>query len=95
MTYEETFDQLGNSVLRNRVAVACWYEGKAIFLEAPEVPERIIWAVNIFRDNGTGTKINEVFKAILVVLTNPETATDEQIQTAVGQVVNKFAMAGV
>lgn len=98
MTLEELFDLKNNSALRNRVAAACWIECKIIFTELDSVPnhtERIKWAVYVLRDSGTGGKVNEVFKAALVVLTDPNTAIDSDIQTAVGQIVNKFATSGV
>jgi len=98
MTLEELFNLKNNSALRNKVAAACWLECKTIFTEADSVTnhlERIVWAVNILRDSGTGSKTREVFRAVLVVLTDPLTADDTDIKTAVGQVVNKFATAGV
>jgi len=98
MTLQELFELKDDSSLRNRVAAACWVECKTIFTEADTVEshaERIKWAVSVLRDSETGTRINEMFKAVLVVLTDPSTATDANIQTAVGQIINKFATAGV
>ncbi len=98
MTLQELFELRNDSALRNRVAAACWNECKVIFTEAGSVTDhadRIKWAVYILRDSGTGGKVSEVFKAVLVVLTDPATATDADIQTAVGQIINKFATSGV
>lgn len=98
-TLEQLFDLRNSSVLRNRVAAAGWNEAKDIFLEVDTTAhhtERIAWAVMMLRDNGGGSEIEQVFRALCVLLQDTgESSTDAQIQTAVGQVVNHFATAGV
>ena len=96
-TLQELFELRSSSELRNRVAAAGWREAKAIFTESESVPnhaERLIWAVRILRDVGDGGHVNEVFKAVIVLLES-DNVTDAQIETAVSQVVDKFATAGV
>ena len=98
-TLEELFDLRNSSTLRNRVAAAGWNEAKEIFLEVDTTnhhAERIIWAVKMLRDNGVGSEVEQVFRAVCVLLQDAgESSTDAQIQTAVRQVVNHFATAGV
>lgn len=98
-TLEALFDLRNSSALRNRVAAAGWNEAKDIFLEIDTTPnhaERIIWAVKMLRDSGGGSEVEQVFRAVCVLLQDDgEAATDTQIATAVGQVVNHFATAGV
>jgi|LGOV01.1.fsa_nt_gb hypothetical protein len=98
-TLDQLFNLRNSSTLRNKVAAAGWNEAKDIFLEAPSTAhhaERLIWAVEMLRDSGDGAKVEQVFRAVCVLLQDSgETSTDAQIQTAVGQVVNHFATAGV
>ena len=98
-TLEQLFDLRNSSALRNRVAAAGWNEAKDIFLEdgaTAHHAERVIWAVEMLRDNGSGAKVEQVFRAVCVLLQDDgEAATGTQIQTAVGQVVNHFATVGV
>ena len=98
-TLEALFDLRTLSVLRNRVAAAGWNEAKNIFLEdgaTAHHTERITWAVKMLRDNGGGAEVEQVFRALCVMLQDTgKNSTDTEIQTAVGQVVNHFATAGV
>lgn len=98
-TLEQLFDLRTLSALRNRVAAAGWNEAKTIFLEDAATAhhaERIAWAVKMLRDNGGGAEVEQIFRALCVMLQDTgESSTDAQIQTAVGQVVNHFATAGV
>jgi hypothetical protein len=98
-TLEELFDLRNSSALRNRVAAAGWNTAKDIFIEDDATAhhvERIIWAVEMLRDSGSGAKVEQVFRAVCVLLQDDgESATDTQINIAVGQVVNHFATAGV
>ena len=99
VTLDELFELRNSSALRNRVAAAGWNESKNIFLEdgaAAHHADRVTWAVKMLRDSGEGAEVEQVFRAVCVLLQDTgETSTDIQIQTAVGQVVNHFATAGV
>lgn len=93
-TLQELFDMRNDSVLRNMVAAAGWNAAKAIFIEDAATPnhaERLVWAVKALRDHGDGQTISDVFKATIVLLQDNADPTDAQIQTAVEQVIDKFA----
>jgi len=93
-TLQELFDMRNDSVLRNKVAAAGWNAAKDIFVEDGATinhAERLVWAVKTLRDNGDGQTISDVFKATIVLLQDNAEPTDTQIQTAVEQVINKFA----
>ena len=98
VTLQELFDFRNNTELRNRVAAACSNAAKEIFLELETVPnheERLTWAVAIFRDNGEGAAVTQVFRAVVVVLQDTvETALDVDVQNAVDAVIDYFATAG-
>ena len=98
-TLDELFKLRNSSALRNRVAAAGWNAAKDIFLEdgaTAHHAERIAWAVKMLRDSGEGMEVEQVFRALCVLLQDSgEAATDTQIETAVGQVINHFATAGV
>jgi len=96
-TLEELFNLRNVSTLRNRVAAAGWRAAKTIFTEdvgTANHTERLKWAVRILRDRGSGSAVMEIYKAVIVLLekANP---TDAEIETAVGQVIDKFATSGV
>lgn len=93
-TLQELFDMRNDSVLRNMVAAAGWNAAKDIFIEDAATAnhaERLIWAVKALRDHGDGQTISDVFKATIVLLQDNADPTDAQIQTAVEQVIDKFA----
>lgn len=93
-TLQELFDMRNDSVLRNMVAAAGWNAAKNIFIEDAATPnhaERLIWAVKALRDHGDGETVSDVFKATIVLLQDNADPTDAQIQTAVEQVIDKFA----
>lgn len=93
-TLQELFEMRHSSELRNKVAAAGWNAAKDIFTEEITVPnhvERLIWAVRALRDHGEGQMIGDIFKAAIVLLQDNASPTDVQIQTAVGQVIDKFA----
>lgn len=94
-TLQELFDLRNNSALRNRVCAACWNAAKTIFLEPEATPlhaERLAWAVGILRDNGEGVAVQQIFRAVSVLLQDTNgTATDINIQNAVDTVIDKFA----
>lgn len=97
-TLKELFDMRNDSALRNKVAAAGWNAAKNIFVEDAATvnhAERLVWAVKALRDNGDGGTIGDIFKASIVLLQDNATPTDAQIQTAVEQVINKFATIGV
>lgn len=97
-TLQELFDMRNNSVLRNKVAAAGWNAAKDIFIEDVATghhTERMTWAVKALRDSGEGETIGDIFKATIVLLQDNAEPTDVQIQTAVGQVIDKFATTGV
>ena len=94
-TLQELFDMRNDSVLRNKVAAAGWILAKDIFVEnvaTENHAERLIWAVKALRDAGDGQTISDIFKAAIVLLQDNAEPTDTQIQTAVGQVINHFAL---
>ena len=94
-TLQELFDLRNSSNLRNRVAAAGWRAAKIIFTEPDATSNhaaRLKWAVRILQDDGDGQAVLQIFKAAIVLLENDgEAAIDEQIETAVGQVINRFA----
>jgi len=93
-TLQELFDMRNSSALRNLVAAAGWNAAKDIFTENESTPnhaERLVWAVKALRDQGDGQTVSDIFKATIVLLQDNADPTDAQIQTAVGQVINKFA----
>jgi len=97
-TLQELFDMRNSSNLRNLVAAAGWNAARGIFTEDPLVEyhaERLIWAVKALRDHGDGQTISDIFKATIVLLQDNANPTDAQIQTAVEQVINKFATISV
>lgn len=97
-TLQELFDMRNSSDLRNLVAAAGWNAAKDIFTEDPTTEyhaERLIWAVKALRDHGDGQTISDIFKATIVLLQDNANPTDVQIQTAVEQVINKFATSSV
>lgn len=94
-TLQDLFDMRNDSLLRNKVAAAGWNAAKDIFTESESTPshtERLIWAVKALRDAGDGQAISDIFKATIVLLQDNANPTDAQIQTAVGQVINHFAL---
>lgn len=95
----ELFKLRNASVLRNRVAAACWNAVKPIILEPEDTPgheARLSWALRALNDNGEGSAIQPVFRAVTVLLQNSgNEATDTEIQTAVNSVVQKLASLGV
>lgn len=94
-TLQDLFDMRNNSILRNKVAAAGWNAAKNIFTESEATPshaERLIWAVKALQDTGDGQTISDIFKATIVLLQDNADPTDAQIQTAVGQVINHFAI---
>lgn len=98
-TLEELFELRNSSVLRNRVVAAGWRLAKTIFLEPEATPlhaARLLWADKCLREPGEGSKISQLFRAVIVVLEDTGAAsTDAQIETAVAQVVDKFVTVGV
>ena len=97
-TLQELFDMRNDSILRNKVAAAGWNATKDIFVENAATTnhaERLVWAVKALRDHGDGQTISDIFKAAVVLLQDNVAPTDEQIQTAVGQVIDKFATISV
>ena len=93
-TLQELFDMRNSSALRNLVAAAGWNAAKDIFTEDVSTPnhtERLVWAVKALRDQGDGQTVSDIFKATIVLLQDNDNPTDAQIQTAVEQVINKFA----
>lgn len=97
-TLQELFDMRNSSELRNLVAAAGWNAAKDIFTEAPTTDhhaERLVWAVKALRDHGDGQTVSDIFKAAIVLLQDNANPTDAQIQTAVGQVIDKFATISV
>ena len=97
-TLQELFNMRDSSELRNRVAAAGWNAAKDIFVEdvaTQNHAERLVWAVKALRDHGDGQTISDIFKATIVLLQDDTNPTDAQIQTAVNQVINKFATISV
>ena len=97
-TLQELFDMRNSSDLRNLVAAAGWNAAKDIFTEEASAEyhaERLIWAVKALRDHGDGQTVSDIFKASIVLLQDNASPTDAQIQTAVEQVINKFATSSV
>lgn len=93
-TLIELFDMRNESVLRNRVAAAGWNAAKDIFVEdvaTTNHAERLVWAVKALRDDGDGGTVGDIFKAAIVLLQDNAAPTDAQVQTAVEQVIDKFA----
>lgn len=93
-TLIELFDMRNESVLRNRVAAAGWNAAKDIFVEdgaTANHAERLVWAVKALRDDGTGGTVGDIFKAAIVLLQDNAVPSDAQVQTAVEQVIDKFA----
>ena len=96
-TLQELFDMRNSSELRNKVAAAGWNAAKDIFTENEATinhAERLVWAVKALRDHGDGETISDIFKAAIVLLQDNANPTDIQIQTAVEQVIDKFATIG-
>jgi len=97
-TLQELFDMRNSSELRNKVAAAGWNAAKDIFTEdivTENHAERLIWAVKALRDHGDGGTVSDIFKASIVLLQDTTSPTDAQIQTAVEQVIDKFATISV
>lgn len=97
-TLQELFDMRNSSELRNKVAAAGWNAAKDIFTEDDATPnhaERLIWAVKALRDHGDGETVSDIFKATVVLLQDDVNPTDTQIQTAVEQVIDKFATISI
>jgi len=97
-TLQDLFNMRNDSVLRNSVAAAGWNAAKDIFIESEATgnhASRLVWAVKALRDNGDGETIGDIFKATIVLLQDNTDPTDAQIQTAVEQVIDKFATIGV
>lgn len=93
-TLQKLFDMRNLSELRNQVAAAGWNAAKDIFTEDAATAnhaERLVWAVKALRDHGDGQTISDIFKATIVLLQDVAEPTDAEIQTAVGQVIDKFA----
>lgn len=96
-TLQELFNMRCLSELRNRVAAAGWIAAKDIFTESTGVPnhaERLVWAIKVLRDHGEGQVVNDIFKSSIVLLQDIVNPSDAQIQTAVEQVIDKFATIG-
>ena len=93
-TLQELFNMRNDTELRNKVAAAGWNAAKDIFVEdvgTPNHAERLVWAIKALRDLGDGETVGDIFKASIVLLQDSGTPTDIQIQTAVEQVIDKFA----
>ena len=93
-TLIELFNMRNESELRNRVAAAGWNSAKNIFTEDAATTnhaERLVWAVKALRDDGTGGTVGDIFKAAIVLLQDNAAPSDAQVQTAVEQVIDKFA----
>jgi len=93
-TLQELFNMRNDTELRNKVAAAGWNAAKDIFVEdvgTTNHAERLVWAVKALRDLGDGETVGDIFKASIVLLQDSGTPTDIQIQTAVEQVIDKFA----
>lgn len=84
-----------SSAIMNRVAAASWKGAKLVFTEASSTPNhaiRIRWAKRLLQDAGDGPVMKEMTRMVLIVLQKPD-PTDEEIETAVGQIIDKVAEA--
>jgi len=96
MILQELFEIVrSNSAIMNRVAAASWKGAKAIFVEADTVPNHVVrikWAKRLLQDAGDGPVMKEMTRMVLVVLEKSD-PTDAEIETAVGQIIDKVAEA--
>lgn len=96
-TYLELYALQSNDGLRNKLAVACIVAAEAIRTEAENTANhanRLVWAKAAFAD-----PVGEAKRMMWAILAQNKTltvaqitgASDEAIQTAVGNAVNVFA----
>lgn len=90
-TYQELFDLYNNSVLRNRINVACVIAAQAIAVELVTVPNhanRLLWAKQVFGNpEGVATSMLMAALAVNAGLTVAQItgATDAALQTVVNK----------
>ena len=87
-----------DSATKNQVAWFCWNAAKAIFQEAGSVQDhatRIVWAKKLLADDGTGATMKQITRMVLIVLATAGPYTDVEIETVVGQIIDKIAVVGV
>lgn len=98
-TFNELFGFVreADSAVKNQVAWACWNAAKSIFQEADTIPdhtERIAYAKALLADDGTGQIMKRIIRMTLIVLAKAGPYADAEIEIAVGQIIDKVAVAG-
>ena len=96
-TYTELYDLKTDSVLRNRVMVACIIAAETVMAELDTVENhanRLIWAAKVFAN--PAVEANRMFMAILAAnaatdVAVIQSATDVAVQTNVDDHVDLFA----
>lgn len=99
-TFNELFGFVreAESVVKNQVAWACWDAAKSIFQEADSIPDhaaRIAYAKTLLADDGAGQVMKRIVRMTLIVLAKAGPYSDVEVDTAVGQIIDKVAVAGV
>ncbi len=87
-----------DSTTKNQVAWYCWDAAKVIFQELNSVQDhatRIVWSKKLLMDDGTGAAMKQITRMVLIVLAKAGPYTDVEIEAAVGQIIDKIAVAGV
>ncbi len=95
-TYNELYDLIADTVLRNRVTMACLIAAEVIRNEAANTAnhaQRLLWAKTAFENaRGESERMLMAVLAQNAALTKAQItgATDAQLQTAVNVAVNTF-----
>ena len=82
----EALFAMKNSALRNRITAAGWNKGKDIVVGSAPGATELAYARDLLR-HGLN---EEVITGVIVLLQDEDDPSEEQVQTAVGQVVDKF-----
>lgn len=85
-TLEVLYSQL-DSALRNRITAAGWNKAQDIVMDAGSTPTQLKYAQRLL----THCSNEAIAIGVLVLTQDTDPLTNEAIQTAVGQVVDKFA----
>jgi hypothetical protein len=96
-SYTELYDLGSNSVLRNKMTVACLVAAQAVMVEATSVANhanRLLWARDVFAEpNSMGQKMLMAALAKNAALTVAQitSAADAALLTVVSDAINLFA----